>query len=287
LYASAEAELSGLSITGIALKLVYLFCSFSTGETLFPWRPVAVAGLLAAAAAGGLGLWELWRRRMVGFRLPALAILGVWIFLPAIGGALLTSLFFPVLPFITLPNHIFFMLPFFSLLLAAGVIAPKRRAWAPLLLALVLLPRMVGIYNYFSAQEYHNPIYAVPMREVVAEMVAKSQAGDVVISDSDTGFAFYYARGQQPMPYLATTEFDAAIRFVEQQQPRRVWLLTFGRDRSRDQAPTELIDWLRQRYTLAEEQGYAKQDASYQRIKATLLNRPVYQYKLLVQLYQR
>ncbi|MFL5805206.1 MAG: glycosyltransferase family 39 protein [Roseiflexaceae bacterium] len=287
LYAAAEAELSGLSIAGIALKLVYLFCSFSIGETLFPWRPVAVVGLLAAAAACGLGLWMLWRRRVAGFRLPELAILGAWILLPAIGGALLTSLLFPTLPFITLPNHIFFALPFFCLLLAAGVLAPQRRAWSVLLLALLLVPRAFGIYNYFTAQEYHNPIYAVPMREVVMGLVDESQAGDVVISDSDTGFAFYYARGRQPMPYLPTTEFNTALPFLQEQRPRRVWLLTFGRDRSRDQMPSELIDWLRQRYTLAREQGYAEQDPSYQRIKATLLNRPVYRYKLLVQLYRQ
>jgi Dolichyl-phosphate-mannose-protein mannosyltransferase len=287
LYAAAEAELSGLSVAGIALKLAYLFCSFSIGETLFPWRPIAVVGLLAAAAAGGLGSWMLWRRRVAGFRSPALAILGAWIFLPAIGGALLTSLLFPTLPFITLPNHIFFALPFFCLLLAAGVLAPRRRAWSALLLAFLLIPRAIGISNYFTAQEYHNPIYAVPMREIVTEIVAESQAGDVVISDSDTGFAFYYTRGRQPMPYLSSTEFNTAITFLQEHQPHRVWLLTFGRDRSRDQTPSDLIDWLRRQYTLVREQGYAEQDPSYQRIKATLLHRPVYRYKLLVQLYQR
>jgi hypothetical protein len=121
----------------------------------------------------------------------------------------------------------------------------------------------------------------------VAEIVAESQVGDVVLSDSDTGFAFYYARGRQPVPYLSTTEFNIASTFLQAHQPRRVWLLTFGRDRSRDQAPSDLVDLLRQQYTLVREQGYAEQDPSYQRIKATLLNRPVYRYKLLVQLYQR
>ncbi len=214
-------------------------------------------------------------------------ILGVWIFLPIPGAAFLTSLLFPNLPFITLPNHIFFVLPFFSLLLAAGVLAPQRRAWSVLILALLLVPRALGTYNYFAVQEYHNPIYAVPMREVVREIVGESQAGDVVLSDSDTGFAFYYMRGPQPLAYLSDTEFNAARTFLEQHQPQRVWLLTFGRDRSREQAPNELIGWLQQRYTLVHEQGYAEQDPSYQRIKATLLNRQVYRYKLLVQLYQR
>jgi 4-amino-4-deoxy-L-arabinose transferase-like glycosyltransferase len=287
LYAAAESELSGFSVSGIVIKLAYLFYSFSLGETLFPWRPIAVVGLIAAVVAGGLGVWALWRREVAGFRLPALAILGAWIFLPIPGAALLTSLLFPVLPFITLPNHIFFVLPFFSLLLAAGVLAPQRRAWPALILVLLLVPRTIGIYNYFTAQEYHNPIYAVPMREVVMGLIGESQAGDVVLSDSDTGFAFYYTRGPQPLPYLSDTDFAAARAFIEQQQPQRVWLLTFGRDRSREQTPNALIGWLEQRYTLVREQGYAEQDPSYQRIKATLLNRQVYRYKLLVQLYQR
>jgi hypothetical protein len=146
---------------------------------------------------------------------------------------------------------------------------------------------MLGIYNYFAALEYHNPIYAVPMREVVQQIVAESRPGDVVISDPDTGFAFYYARGPQPIPYLSDTEYADAVAFLQQHQPSRVWLLTFGRDRSRAQTPIELNNWLRERYTLAEELGYAEQDPMYQQIKSTLLKRPVYRYKLLVQLYTR
>jgi uncharacterized membrane protein len=287
LQTAVESELSGLSAAGLILKLIYLFFSFSMGETLFPWRPIAVVGLSAAIAAFGLGCWGWWQRPVQGFRLSALAIIGAFVFLPALGATLLTSLLFPTLPFITLPNHIFFVLPFFCLMLAAGVLAPRRPAWSALLLALLLVPRMFGIYNYYTALEYHNPIYAVPMREVVQQIVAESRPGDVVISDSDTGFAFYYARGPQSMPYLPNTEFDAALAFLQQHRPYRIWLLTFGRDRSRAYIPTELNDWLRGHYMLVQELGYAEQDPMYQRIKSTLLNRSVYRYKLLVQLYAR
>jgi hypothetical protein len=285
LQAAAESELSGLSAASLALKLIYLFYSFSMGETLFPWRPVAVVGLIAAAVAFGLGCWW-WQHPLPGFRLSALVIVGAFVFLPALGATLLTSLLFPTLPFITLPNHIFFVLPFFCLMLAAGVLTSSR-FWSALLLALLLVPRMFGIYNYFTASEYHNPIYAVPMREVVQQIVAESRSGDVVISDSDTGFAFYYVRGPQPIPYLSDTEYDAAIAFLQQQRPSRIWLLTFGRDRSRARTPLELSDWLRERYMLVEELGYAEQDPMYQQIKSTLLKRSVYRYKLLVQLYAR
>jgi hypothetical protein len=125
------------------------------------------------------------------------------------------------------------------------------------------------------------------MREVVQQIIAESRPGDIVLSDPDTGFAFYYTRGPQPIPYLSDTKFDAAITFLQQHQPYRIWLLTFGRDRSLAQTPTELNDWLREHYRLVEEQGYAEQDPIYQRIKSTLLRRPVYRYKLLVQLYAR
>jgi uncharacterized membrane protein len=286
LQAAAESELSGLSVASLALKLVYLFFSFSMGETLFPWRPVAVVGLIASIVAFGLGCWWLRLHPLPGFRVSALVIVGAFVFLPALGATLLTSLLFPTLPFITLPNHIFFVLPFFCLVLAASVLT-LRRAWWVSLLALLLVPRMFGIYNYFTASEYHNPIYAVPTRQVVQKIIAESRSGDVVISDSDTGFAFYYARGPQPIPYLSDTEYDVATAFLQQHQPSRIWLLTFGRDRSRAQTPIELNDWLRERYTLVEELGYAEQDPTYQQIKSALLKRSVYRYKLLVQLYVR
>lgn len=284
LIASAESELSGFSVASVLIKLGYLFSSFSIGETLFPWKPLALVGLCGAIVACVLGVVLLWRRR-ADQRPSAFATLLIIIVVSGVGGALLTSLLFPVLPFITLPNHILFALPFAMLLLAAGIIKPTRRAWNTLLLIMLLVPRGLGIVNYFNGQQFHNPIYAVPMREVVQEIVAASQPGDIVLSDSDTGFAFYYQRGPQPIPLSSDTRFATAREFIEQQQPRRIWLLTFGRDRSRGQIPHDLTDWLNEHFTLIHEQGYVEQDPEYQYIKARLLNREVYKYKLLVQLY--
>ncbi len=88
------------------------------------------------------------------------------------------------------------------------------------------------------------------------------------------------------MTYLSA-DSKAAIALVQEHRPTRVWLLTFGRDRTRDVVPQELINWLQQNYRLTLEQGYVKQDPVYRQVKEHLLHRPAYEYKLTVQMYMR
>ncbi len=285
LLGAGEADLASTWI-GVTIKLAYLFLSFSVGETLFPWRPVAVMGLIAALMMLS-SLLALRHRKIIGTGVPLLAFLAIHVCLSAVGSAILTSYLFPSVPFIAFANHILFILPFFSLLLGSAILAVPHRTWVIVLMGVFVLARTISLHNYFTAQEYHNPIYAVPTRQVVSQIIAECRPGDVIFSAPDIAFQYYYDRGPKPVPSLPSTEVDPALTYLREERPSRVWLLTFGRDRTHASTPSELISWLEENYSLTLEQGYVEQDPVYRQVKERLLHRPAYRYKLLVRRYEK
>jgi len=276
-YPLAPADLArGLS--GYVVKLVYPLYSFAVGETLFPWRVPAILGGLMAAV---LFLAGMGRLRHLGF---ALLFVFTGLFASVFLVVLSTVWFVVDVPFVNIPSRAIFALPFLSVTIAAGMVALRAR-WLKLVsLAVLTICAAAGLNNYYRGLEFHNPIYAVPMKQVVAQVRAECQAGDVIVSESDTGFAYYYRQMDQPVPLWTS---DLALPALQSERPGRVWLLTFGRDATRLTTDDALQEWLWQEYNLAWEQGYVEQDLLYQRVKEKLLHRPAYRYKLLAQRYER
>lgn len=276
-YPLAPADLArGLS--GYIIKLVYPLYSFAVGETLFPWRVPAILGGLTAAVLFLAGMGRLRHR---GFALP-FVLTGLFASLVLV---VVSTVWFVVdVPFVNIPSRAIFALPFLSITLAAGIVALRARwlGWAGV--ALLTLCAAAGLSNYYQGLEFHNPIYAVPMRQVVAQVRAQCQPGDVIVSESDTGFAYYYRQADRPVPLWAS---DLALPALQTERPRRVWLVTFGRDATRGSTDQALQDWLWQEYNLAWEEGSVEQDPLYQTVKERLLHRPAYHYKLLVQRYEQ
>jgi hypothetical protein len=272
------ADLSG-GLLGYGVKLGYPFYSFGLGETLFPWTWLALAGLLLVLALWVLGA-IFWLKRAEGLTLALL------LSLPLGFTILILSSVATDITFLNVPSRTFFALPYYMLILAGGwwqVRSPHIRLLLLIALAVVWGH---GLINLHTGREYHNPIYAVPTREVVAWIRAEARPGDVVLSDPDTGFDYYYERGPQPVPGLSTSDTKAALAYLEERHPSRVWLLTFGRDRTRESEPVDLMRWLAERYRVGMEQGYVEQDPTYRRVKERLLHRPAYQYKLVVRRYE-
>ncbi|CAG0936784.1 hypothetical protein TFLX_05675 [Thermoflexales bacterium] len=282
----SEADL-GASWSGLLIKLGYWGYSLSVGETLFPWRITAIIGLLVTLLLGAVGVRALWGKVSAAGDVRPLPTM-VWLLVtPVLGAALLASFSFLGVPFIAFPNHILFTLPLFLLFIAAGLAAVPRTGWLIVVMAAFFLPRGVALYNYYTGQEFHNPIYTVPIREITQNLRARVQSGDVIISDPDTGFQYYYDQDVHPAPALASMPQSTALLYVQTQHPTRVWLLTLGRDRTREAAPDQLVEWLNANYRLVMTQGYAPQAETYRKVKEQLLHRPSYEFKLLIQLFEQ
>ena len=272
-------------LAGYALKLAYPMISLGVGETIFPWNPLALTGLLCAGVLFTAGLAAIFRNsRANGVFIIAFLVT------PFLFTAVLLSSLATDIPFINMASRTLFAMPFFALVLAAGALSLRLLPWRALALAGLALAWGAAIANDAANVSFHNPIYAVPMRQIVQEISAETRSGDVIVSDVDTAFSHYNTLSGSNTPHFLSAEESAAAReTVAEKQSPRVWLITFGRDRTRLDAPGDAFAaWLEQQsYRLADSRGYAPEDPLYQRLKRALLKREDYDYKLLVRRYER
>jgi 4-amino-4-deoxy-L-arabinose transferase-like glycosyltransferase len=275
-----EADLASGGLAVVA-KLGYFIFSYSVGETILPWMPSAVIGVVLF---GGFAVWG----TVFQLRSRALSLdhRGLWTValagVPLLGSTLLTSTLLQTVPLITLPNHVFFALPFFLLLVAAGVAqAGRLRALVTSMAIVTLIPSLV---NYYTGQQFHNPVFVTPSRQVLEYIIDRSEPGDIMVVDPASGVLYYYEYWNltQPLPVSTLEEVMAKLGSG---QAQRVWLITVSRDRTRSLEADPVATWLEQDLSLVETVGFAEQDHVYRAVKARLTGRPAYQYRVVVQLF--
>lgn len=253
---------------GVLLKLLYPAYAYLMGETLFPWSPLAWLGLAGGALA------------LVGLRRPTrpTLLLLLSIVVPVVGIVALLTLVATDLPFVNVPSRASVAAPLVLVGLAVGLTRLPRRVAAFAFVAL-LAANVASLANLFTDDAYINPIYAVPAREIAAHIEAAALPGAVVIADTDTVLHRYLT---EPPPY--TTDDPTALDALRA-APSEVWLLTFGRDRTRSLEPDAPV-----RQTLEamgwqpiETHQYVLQDPLYRRLKTRLFGRDAYAAKATLQ----
>ena len=269
-------------LSGYLIKLIYPILSLSTGETIFPWNPAAIGAMIGVACLFVAGIATIGRKNR-----DVLVFTLTFLIIPFLFTAFLLSSVAPDITFINMVSRTLFVLPFFALVLAAGLHSFPATAWKALTIGLLALGWGTGLFNYYTGRDFHNPIYVTPMREMAQAVAARALPGDVIVSDLDSGFGYYYGRTNAITPLFSSLkERDAARQAITAQRSPRVWLVALGRDRTRIDAPAEqFASWLSDGYRLAETTGYAPEDARYRQLKETLLKRVDYQYKASVRLY--
>lgn len=277
----AEADLAS-GWLAVLSKLLYFPYAYSVGETVFPWMLTAVFGGALFGVMALLGISS-WLKKSVRYW----AAPNVWVLfilsVTWIGSVGLTSVALKTVPLITLPNHVLFALPLFLLAVAAGLQQTGRwRKWFTSLAVIVLLPSLL---NYYSDQQFHNPVFVTPSREVMRYISEHSGVGDVLISDDASGVQYYYDQWNLPQPVLLNQPIDSTQ--LNASQFKRVWLVTVGRDRTRPAEPDPQAAILQKDWQLVDNMGFGEQDATYRSLKSLLTKRPAYQYRVVVQLFQR
>lgn len=279
--AKQDADLSRDAI-GLALRFVYPFFSFTFGETILPWHLAVLAAAPFVARALAHAIRKIRVRPLIAFAL-------LMVMLPLLFNLFIFALVATDLTFVTMASRTLFALPFCLLVLAAGISELRARGRA-ISIGLLVVANLAALVNLLNGIEYHNPIFAVPLRAVSETIQRESRPGDIVISDTDIGLQYYWR--QQPTDaqlFLAEgATLSAARALVQSGRAPRVWLLAFGRDRSRsNDHAEELMTLLAPHYTLREERDYAPVDPLYRAIKERLVGREAYAYKLRLRLYQR
>jgi len=267
-------------VVGFGLKLAYPFFAWGAGETIFPWHPAAPPGVILCGLLLMLGLVFLIREGR-----PAFWLLTGWLVVPLLFTAVLLTFVATDIPFVNAASRGLAAAPAFYLSVATGLSALRRRQLSLLAALCIGVTFSVALFNYYHGWQFHNPIYAVPIRQVVEELRTASGPDDLIVAEADTLFGYYY----QQAPGLAAyqdADFKSNQAWIEAKSPARVWLLTFGRDSTAGTGQTEeLANWLAAHYSNVQSWGYVPQDPIYRAVKERLLGRPAYAYKLLIRIY--
>ncbi|UCC62818.1 MAG: glycosyltransferase family 39 protein [Anaerolineae bacterium] len=291
---------------------LFAFYSFSVGETIFPWHPLAVPGTLAALVLAWLGIRRMWRdRREVAF-------IGIWsVGIPFVFISLF--LFGVVLG----PNMLviaaarcLYLGPWLFILVGAGIEARRGSRFSFFLLAVLLATRGICLLNQTGGRHLLNPVYGVPVRELAAQVARNVQPGDVVIFENPLAFDFYFrqldtttplftparhvghtvdteARADSPAflglegPFISAIAPERLLSYLQNARPARLWLVVFqheGTDRTIEHEIGHSLART-ESYGLISRVGYAPQDPLYARLRAWWRPRTPIQYKAEILLY--
>jgi len=266
-----RADLSGTA-AGILLRLSTPWYVWTVGEATLPWRGIAWLGLLA----GGLLIMAAIKRP----RPRAVLALGVLVPLGFTIG--LTEIVTPDITFLNTASRALYAAPALYLVWSAGL---KRlcRLLRLTMAATLITTNLIGLVHLWMGRDLLNPIYAVPAREIAAQVAESAHPGDLFLADRDTVVKRYWpANHLVPLIESRSPQALDALRA----RPSHVWLLTLNRDRTRPLAPIETIQRLERSYRRVAEWGYAPVDPTYREMKARLLGRPAYTYKAILSLYE-
>jgi hypothetical protein len=272
-----RADLS-VGLTGMALRLAAPGYIWSLGEATLPWQPVAWLGLVTA---GTLTFWAV-RARLLRLWL------GIGVAMPLLFTAGLIGIFAPDITFLNVASRALYAAPGLYLAWGAALSSSAIRR-SPLIvhpgLALagaLLLANLSGLTHLWRGQGLLNPIYAVPAREIAVQVSAQARPGDLFLADGDSVVARYWPAAH-PVRLIESRSPEALATL--RACPRRVWLLTLGRDRTRDMTPLAVINYLEARYRQTAIWGFVPVDPTYRQVKTWLLQRPAYAYKATLTLY--
>lgn len=233
------------------LDVAYPLYAFGLGVTQLPWEPAAAVGIAALVIAAPLGLRAVATTGGMAW-LPIIMVTGV------IGLVALAFIVkFHAFTFLATPARALPALPFFALIVAAGLARTPPR-WAGLLLAGLVVSCAAADRNYYLGRQYHSPPYALPSRELAQTLVRIADSNDLVVTHAWTGLDYYLPHHDggprlsvvdRPLlqPYAARHDLSEAQpppRAAPRDPAVRVWLVVAPGIRIADGLP-EYERWLR------------------------------------------
>lgn len=250
-----------------AARLGYALFSMGVGQTVLPWRPVALLGILVIGALGVMGLWHARRHP----RMPSVIITcGA---APLLLGFALSQ---------SMPRYYIFVTPIFLTVVAVGVLAvPITWARAALVSALVLVSGF-GVTNYFRGRDFHILAPVDPWREVGAHLTQHAQPGDCLLPIGSYLPVKYYTNGLAPFQNAVVFDEAAVAACVEASPSHRVWLV--AGEASMAARTAEAVAAFDTRYDRVGERMFLYDPDSP--VKARWFRKPFLEYRVSIYLYQ-
>ncbi len=220
---SSRYALTGSSLLEQPIKIGFGVVSLSIGES-FPFLALLLAPLVLWLALRGARVCP---KPLVAF-LAALALVGY------LGVSRWVSY-----PFI--PARLLWLLPFLVMVVAIGLTPIGRvRWWAA---ALLLVSTAVSLSFYFTKQNYLNPGYAAPLREIADRLNQQAGPSDLILIDAfntDGAALQHYLSGRTRSIVLNTGAEQKASLLLPAAQT--TWIVRNQRDVSPGGVTTTMED---------------------------------------------
>lgn len=255
-----------VSGAGLA-RLGYIPYAFALGQTLLPWRPIAIAGVTAIAVAVIAGLWSARHNRDV------LGVVAASCVVPILIGFAGSS---------SMPRYYVFGAPVFFIVVALGWLA-LRPMWLRVALSAIVLTSMgQSLVNYYTRQDFHIMASIDPWREVGAYLLEHARQGDCVMPIGSYAPLNYYTNGLAPFATPLASDFQGAAACLDAEPTRRLWVVTA--DSTTVAQVAEVLRLLDARFVQAEVQRFLH-DPSH-REKARWFRKDFLEYRISVYRYE-
>lgn len=206
--------------------------------TVRPYLLQLVPAILLFTTGFIVGLRSLWHQ---GKRLIFLLL---YLIVPIVGASLF-ALMLPQLSYNV--RYVSMTLPAYSLLLARGLLSPKRRMVRWALLVGLLIFTFVSIHNYYYQDKYAKENYRLAAQIVTAD----SRAGDVILVTHLRPFEYYYKGDVATRNLFWSPRIHRHMIRRRIGNSQRVWLV-MARDWASD-PQGKLRDYMRSTYPAVRE----------------------------------
>ncbi len=256
-----------VSFIAWVMKPLYVLSSFSLGQTILPWNPVAIVGSLLFALLGILGMKGLKDKP------EPLKFLGLSLFVPFVAAALISD---------TMPRYFAFLAPLYFLIIAKGFSYWSHR-WTQICIFLALLiPISVSANNYYHNREFHILAHVDPWREVGAFIRENAQPEDCLMAIGSSRPIGYYLNGFEGFSRpICVTDFEECGTCLDEGSGRRLWVV--AADPALKGETEKVRRWLDDHYVLLADKRFFL-DSDYQ-MKSKLFKKDFLEYRISVFLY--
>ena len=260
---------------GVVYKAIYLFYSFTVGQTISPFNvavSVPAAGLFFLLAL--FGIIKAWQnnRRTAIFLLLFLAVALAQIFTQ-----------------VNLPHYMMPAAVPLIIILSIGINGLKPKGVRISAIAAILVIYGYSLYNLYTGQQYNRMEFLDNWKEVASYARDISGKEALIIYSSDS-FAYYCKDRKNNIAYgndLRSTK-DAVIKYFKVFPSGKAVLIyspLSGLFVSEMDSGQKLEEWLRQRYSAMEARSFSR-DPDY-RLKRRFVKREFPEFRISVSSYSK
>ena len=216
-------SLALVKLKAVILKTAYSGYVFFIGETTFPWKWVITVPAVLVVVIGLVMLFRRGRfpaRNQRGLLVYAVGMLAVVIVLSEI-----YTRIFSFQSFALLPSRLIPLVPLLLITLTFGLYRMAHRTIGIILILIFLITEAYGVCHYFTQDQYLNPKYNVPWRQVLTYVINHSSEKSLACTDESS--YLYYNQVLKGPPAYGVMDLPQGLHEVgEPGKPLTLWVIS-------------------------------------------------------------